>query len=256
MSTFNLKSSLIRAPDGRPLGLWPSDLDPTATPLTQRAWAVARPDAANSAIGVLALAERDRQAVQNDLNLSAQGKASRIAAIAKSRLANLQPLARAVEALAAEYVAREAGALQLPEASLNDTMVDLALAQHVRAADEGITRLRMTDDRTRLAVSRLPAALSGLTPAAHSTIRHSMIAGSTARDLDAESQAIAIARSVVQGSLDTLVAFTSEVTHGELVALFGDSWRIGGSVTAADRQARIAELLGQPTRQAGEPAAA
>lgn len=239
------RSGLVRDDQGDVLAYWPIDLEPTASDLTARAYALVATDRTSSAPGLLALAQRDRAAVERDADLSAKGKAGKIAAIARSRLANLAPLASSVQKLRAEYLAREQEALRLPEPSSNDLQIDLALARHVREVGEGAVRLRLLgSERTKLAVARLPPELSGLNPAEHDKVRHSLVPASVAQQLDDEARALMSAREAVQKALDHLVDFApDDISHRELVELFGDGWKLRGHVSAEDRKARIAAMF-------------
>jgi len=245
-----VRSSLVRTQQGTRLGWF--DVDPHESEITARAYALVNPESVGSATGILSLLERDAAAVRRDKELSDAGKANRIGALAKSRLENLAPLARKVIELETEYRAGETEALRLPEASPSETLIDLALAAHVREVDEGAVRIRLlADDRTKLALSRVPAALSGLNPDEQTKIRHSLLPATVAQRLDAESHAVSAARGTVQQAIDALTGHAPDIAHRELVGLFGDGWKLRGAVSQEERLARIRQQLNQD----GAPAA-
>lgn len=233
---------LLRSAGGTDLGWFPVPWD--ASGLTQTAFGIVNPEGTSSAVGIVGLFERDAARVRQDKDLSAQGQRARIAALAKSRLENLSPLARKVIEIEAAYRAGETEALRLPEPSANDTAIDLALAAHVRESGESAVRLRLlADDRTKLAIARLPAVLGGLTAEHQAKVRHSLLPPSVAQRLDDESQSVAAARQTVQKAIDALTGHAPDIAHRDLVAMFGDSWKLRGAVSQDERLARIGQLL-------------
>lgn len=197
--------------------------------------AILDPERVSSLPGILSAHAQRAEAINQDRELSAEGKRARIAAQAGATVGNLATLAKKVIKAEAAHRAETEGAVQIPKADAADTLVDLALAAHLRESNPIKTKLLNGSERLRLAAARMPAELTGLSPEVHAAVRGSLIAPELAVSLGEEAAALEAARRVVQGAIDEL-ASEAQLPPRELVDLFGAGWRLPGvAPTMAER---------------------
>lgn len=181
----------------------------------------------SSATGVIADFTRTAEQINSDRDLSEHGKRERIRAAAASRLGNVARVAREVADLERKHTEAKRTAVQIPKADAAETLVDLALAQHVRAAEPIPSKLVSMSERIRVAVARLPTELTGVSPETQAAVVGSLISPSLAAQFAEEAEVLGAARSVIQAAVDDL-APTADWKPTELVEAFGDDWRLPG----------------------------
>lgn len=171
--------------------------------------------------------ERKCEAIKADRNLSDIGKAEQARASANAILGNLATIAKRLTDLEAEYEADKASAVPLPKADVSDMLLDLALAQHIRATEPTPSALVQMSERVRLAAARIPPELSGLTPATQAKAHGSLMSPAKAAQLGSEAAALDSARKVAQRAIDE-IATKADWPPQEMVRHFGTKWRLPG----------------------------
>lgn len=188
--------------------------------------------------GVLGAHQQRVSTVNSDAELSPVGKRARVNAAADSTLGNLARLARRIVALEAEHRNATENAVQIPPADAAETLVDLALAQHLREARPIPTALLNASERVRLAAARLPIELSALKPEVHAAVRGSLIDPKLAVELGEESKALDFARQVTQSAIDELAPDAGWSPRQWVETFGGQGWRLPGvAPTMAERLA-------------------
>jgi hypothetical protein len=169
--------------------------------------------------------------ISSDRDLSESGKRSRIEAAASSRLGSIAGAAREIAALEREHATAKSSAVQLGRADAADMLLDLKLAEFVQSRNPIPTVLVQMSERIRVAVARLPAELSGITPEVQARVVGSLISNEMAARFEEEAEVLSAARAVVQAGIDEL-ATAAGWSPRELVQHFGTSWKLPGVSTA------------------------
>jgi hypothetical protein len=215
-----------------------SGLDPSVSPRVAAAVKLLDSETASSIPSIMRSFEQRRAAIEADKNLSDIGKAEQIRAAAASWIGNIATRAKQLTDLEAEYEADKSSAVPLPQASVNDCLIDIALAAHVKSLDLIPSRLVELPERLRLAVARVPNELSGTKPEVHARVHGSLMSPAKAAQLSSEAQAIGAAREVAQAAI-TELAPAAKWTPQEMVTHFGSKWRLPG--IHPDSAQRLAE---------------
>ncbi|MEJ3960720.1 hypothetical protein WGP40_10360 [Brachymonas sp. G13] len=216
-----------------------SGLSNTTSQRAQRALALIDGERVSSITGIMQAHGQRIDAIHADRELSSEGKAARGRTAAASVFGNVASVAREIAALDAEYRAEMQKAIVIPEASVNDTLIDLALAASVKAANPTPTALTMASERTRQALARIPVELSGLTPEVQARVVGSLISPADAVRFGEEAEAIDTARQVAQAAIDELQPI-AQWTPAEMVKHVGHDtgYRLPGVVQSlADKLA-------------------
>ena len=106
------------------------------SPLALRALALIDPERVSSVPGIVRLYEGTAQAARADKELSEHGQQERARAAADSRLGGLASVAKELAKLQAEHASKRKTATASavpPAADASETLIDLALAQMVKA---------------------------------------------------------------------------------------------------------------------------
>jgi len=204
-----------------------SGLDPSVSPRVAAVVKLLDSETASSIPSMARSFEQRRDSIRANAKLSDIGKAEEIQGFANSLLGNLATRAKQVTDLEAEHHADKLSAVPLPQASVNDTLIDIELAKHVRSLDLIPSRLVELPERLRLAIARTPSELSGLRPEIHTRIHGSLMSPAKAVQLSSEAQALGAAREVMQAAINEL-APQAKWPATELVRHFGDRWRLPG----------------------------
>lgn len=165
--------------------------------------------------------------INADMSLSAVGKSERIRAAASTALGNIATIARRVVELEKGREVMLEDALELKKPDASETLVDLAIAAHIRAEEPIPTKLRGMSTRIRTAVARLPAELSGLSPDVHSSVVGSLISPDLSVKFSEEADALSSTRAVVQAAIDQLVP-VAQWEAPEMVKSFRTDWSLPG----------------------------
>lgn len=212
-----------------------------------RALAMIDPERVSGIPGIVGAYEAAAAAARNDRELSEIGKQERARAAADSRLAGLATVGKELAQLQAEHAAKRqqatASAVR-PAADASETLVDLALAALVKAENPVPGFLELADVRTRQAVARLPAVLSGLKPEEHARIVGSLVSPELALELGEEAAALGNAKSLLEYGIADLQA-DAHWEPGELVKRFGTELKLPGVHDAGVRLAMEAAKTAQ-----------
>ena len=228
--------------NGRIKAIWPNGVDTNASPLVNRAWKAIDPEALSSSTGLMSRFTAQRDKVNDDRELSNEGKRNRIKQAASNALSNLKSTAEAVLKMEAEYRENTGVMVKIPEQTPADAVIDLEIARMYRENPPVATLVSMNwSDRAKQALVRLPKELTGMDEKTFETVRMSLADPATAAAYADDAAAIATARNAVQGAIDSLQADAQEPIS-ELVRMFGKGWKIPGSTETmtqvmADRQA-------------------
>lgn len=202
-------------------------IDPSASPRAADAFKLIDGEAVSSLPGLVNVFRQRRAAIDADQTLSDLGKREQLRAFANSHLGNIATKARRVVELESEYAKDRASAVPLPKADASETLIDLALAQHIRSTEPIPTALMTMSERVRLAIARVPVELSGLTAETQARVHGSLMNPAKALQFATEAQAIGAAREVTQAAIDE-IATHAEWPAAELVRHFGTHWRLPG----------------------------
>ncbi len=216
--------------------------------ISRAALAAIDPERVSSAVGVVAEFSRTVEQINRDRDLSEHGKRDRIKAAASARLSNIARTAREVAALERKHAEARRTAVKLEKPDAAETLIDLALAQHVRAAEPIPSALVAMSERLRVAVARLPVELSGITVETQARVVGSLVSPTLAAQFAEESEVLEAARTVVQGTIDD-VAPLAGWGAGELVEAFGDAWKLPG-LTASHATRLSAEQASETAAEA------
>jgi hypothetical protein len=185
-------------------------------------------ESARASLPALVRAFRQRRAIIDaNKRLSLIGRREELTGFAKSQLGNVATAAHRIAQLEAELAADRATAVPLPKADASETLIDLALAAHIRAAEPIPSRLMQSSERVRLALARVPPELSGIVPSVQAQVHGSLMSPARAVQFAVESEALGAAREVTQAAISEIAAH-AEWTPAELVQHFGASWRLPG----------------------------
>lgn len=202
-------------------------------PLVGQALALVDPERVSSVTGLLGAYHQQALGIRDDRELSPEGQASRTRAAADARLGSLTNTARQLVELEQKHAAKVQATMRgaVPAADdLRSVLADLALAAQVKATAPTTQALELASVRTRQAVARLPAELSGLADAAHLHVTASLVSPAAARELADERQALSAVREVIQAGI-TELADVARPAPGDLVRGFGGGgWRLPGVV--------------------------
>ena len=215
-----------------------SGLDPSISPRVAAVTKLLDSETVSSIPSIIESFEKRREAILANKNLSDIGKAEEIQGFANSILGNIATRAKQISDLEAEHANDRATAVPIPKADAAETLIDLALAQHLRATDPIPSALVQMSERVRLAAARVPIELTGLTPAAQAKAHGSLMSPAKAVQLSAEAEALDAARTVTQQAIAEL-APQAKWPATELVRHFGDRWRLPG--IHPDSAKRLAE---------------
>lgn len=219
-------------------GIWPDNIDPQKSEFKD-IFEVIDPEWVTSAPNILRdLAERVT-AIRADAKLSDIGKRQAIQEASRSALNRLKTKTAKVDRLQDALIDGMETAIKVPTPSLNDTMIDLAMAAYLRdqvkswqgedfaGPDRIASRLQSLSERARLAVIRVPAELSGVDVHIQDTVRTTFVDPAVAKHLEDKSYAIDVARKVVQVVLDEIVTL-SKLPQSEVQEVIGQGWDTSG----------------------------
>lgn len=214
-----------------------SGLTNTAAPRARKALDLLDDTRVSSIPSMMAAFNQRAASIRADRELSDEGKSTRIRSAANSIFGNVASAAREIAELEQQHKAEMATAVVIPEADAAATLIDLALAAHIRAENPTPTALTMASERTRQALARIPVELSGITPEVQTRVIGSLIPSADAARFIDEAAAIAAARDVAQAAIDELQP-VAKWTPRELVQYIGadSGYRLPGVVQSlADR---------------------
>ena len=197
-----------------------SGLSRSTSKRVQQTLALIDGERVSSITGMMAAFNQRAASIRADRELSDEGKSTRIRSAANSIFGNVASEARAIAELEQQHKAEMATAVVIPEADAAATLIDLALAAHIRAENPTPTALTMASERTRQALARIPVELSGITPEVQTRVIGSLISPADAARFSEEAEAINIARRIAQSAIDELQPI-AKWTPTELVKYVG-----------------------------------
>lgn len=219
-------------------GIWPDNIDPTKAEfkdifeLIDLEWVTSAPN-------ILGDLSEKVSAIRADANLSEIGKREAIEQAGRSALNRIKSKTAKVDRLQQELVDGMESAIKTPTASLNDTMIDLALAAYLRdqvkawqdgehAGPERIaSRLQGLSERARLAVIRVPPELSGIDTHTQTAVRTTFVDPAVAKHLEDTSYAVDVARQVVQVTLEETITL-AQIPQAAVREAVGQGWDTAG----------------------------
>lgn len=222
----------------RAAGYWPQNIDSTKGGFKE-IYELIDQDWVSSAPSILRDLSQKVAGIRKDAKLSELGKREAIQQAGLSALNRLKNKTAKVDRLQEELLSGLEDAIKTPTPSLNDTMIDLAMAAHLReqvkewqngdfAGPSSITsRLQDLSERARLAVIRVPAELSGIDTQIQTAVRTTFVDPATAKHLEDTSYAINVARDVVQASIEEMVSL-AQLPKADVQDAIGPGWDASG----------------------------
>ena len=219
-------------------GFWPDDIDPAKAEFKE-IYEVIDHEWVTSAPNILRDLVERASAIRADAKLSEIGKREAMEQASRSAFNRIKTKTAKIDRLQEELISGMEEAIKAPSATLNDTMIDLAMAAYLRdqvkewksadfAGPERITaQLQDLSERARLAVIRVPAELSGIDAHIQNSVRATFVDPALAKHLEDKSYAIEVARDVVQVVLDEMVTL-SKLPQAEVRAAVGSGWNVSG----------------------------
>lgn len=198
------------------------------SPSTAQALQLIDGERVSSVPSLVSAFEQKRESITTDRNLSEHGKREQIRAAADSTIGNIASRAMQLIDLEAAHTLDRNTAVPLPPATVNDTLIDLALAAHVKSLELIPSRLVDLPERLRVAVARTPSELSGLKPEVHARVHGSLMSAAKAAQLASEAQVLDAARKVTQAAI-TEVGSLASWTPQQWATHFGaGKWNLPG----------------------------
>lgn len=219
-------------------GFWPENIDPKK-PGFKEIFDLIDVDWVTSAPNILRDLNDKVTAIRADVKLSELGKREAILQAGRTALNRLKTKTTKVDRLQEDLVEGMQSAIKTPTPSMNDTMIDLAMAAYLReqvttwkngefAGPTAIAdRLQDMSERARLAVIRVPAELSGIDAHIQDVVRSTFVDPAIAKHLEDTSYAISVARDVVQATLKEMVSL-ADIPAGEVRETIGTGWDSSG----------------------------
>lgn len=222
----------------RIVGFWPENID-SSKPEFKEIFDLIDINWVTSAPSILRDLNDKVSAIRADVKLSELGKREAILQAGRAALNRLKAKTAKVDRLQEELVEGMQSAIQTPTASMNDTMIDLAMAAYLReqvtawkngefAGPTAIAdRLQDMSERARLAVIRVPAELSGIDTHIQDVVRSTFMDPAIAKHMEDTSYAIGVARDVVQTTLQEMVTL-AQIPANEVREAIGTGWDSSG----------------------------